>query len=144
MIDKVKHDTLFPRPKKAEEDVYRNTDSMVNHDLYRSDAVDTSGLPITRKQQKLRRLEAKEAALKALAKEFSKIVFTDGVIANDAYSSMNSSHWDNPPSFIKEKTKRRKKKPVESGEVSEDEIARIDARVEVLLEKFLRSKGKID
>jgi hypothetical protein len=130
--------------KKGEEDVYRNADSMVNHDLYRPEAVDTEGLPITRKQQKLRRLEAKEAELKALAKEFSQLVFNDGVIANDAYSSMNSSHWDNPPSFIKEKKTRRKKKSVEVVEVPDDETARIHARVDVLLEKFLRSKGKIN
>lgn len=130
--------------RKGEEDVYRNADSMVNHDLYRPEAVDEDGLPITRKQQKLRRLEAKNAELKALAKEFSKLVFADGVIANDAYSSMNSSHWDNPPSFIKEKKTRRKKKSVEVPEVSEDETARIHARVDVLLEQFLRSKGRMN
>lgn len=130
--------------RKAEEDVYRNADSMVNHDLYRPEAVDTAGMPVTRKQQRLRRLEAKEAELKALAKEFSKIVFTDGVIANDAYSSLNGSYWDNPPNFIREKKAKKKKKPVETAEVSEDETARIHARVEVLLEAFLRSKGKMD
>lgn len=125
--------SLPNRRRKGEEDVDRNADSMISRKTLKS--VTEDGVPITRRQQKLQRIEANDARLKSLAKEFSVMVFNDPIIADKSHSSMGVSP--------DEASVSKKSKQAELDFLPE-ENARIRARVDTLLEKFLRSKGKID
>lgn len=136
-------ENVRPLPRhKAEQDAERNPDSMMPVCNDPSKDKMPEALPKSRKQRRMEQKNltsglfteepsARNTELKTKAKEFSRMIFTDPSLDQEAFSSMSVS-----PDDTSEKKKSRKAKVDDFYEGID--IPALNSRVDNLLGKFLR------